>query len=788
MRQFILNLYRLKVLFILSFIGVGIKAQDLTQTIKGRVLDQDSKFQAIGASVILVGSNPLKGAVTDSYGYYKIENVPVGRVSIEVSYIGYETKTVPNVLVGSGKETIINVELVESFINLEGVSIVAETDKKEALNEMSQVSSKVISIEETKRYAGTISDPSRMVASYAGVNSDAGGNNDIIVRGNSPKGILWRMEGVEIPNPNHFAEEGSTGGAISALNSVMLANSDFSTGAFAPEYGNALSGIMDMKLRVGNNEKREYTFGLGVLGTDITLEGPFKKGSNASYLANYRYSSLSLLDDTGIVDFGGVPKYQDGSFKLNFPTQKLGIISVFGLGGISSISESDIKTDSITNVVNKSLDKFKANMGIVGISNLVFLNDKTSLNTKVSISNNGSSYNYSESENGIALDDKNDHLSKTSLRVSSSYNRKFNSRNRLELGVIYTNQSYDFFSEYYNFNKNEWIKELEEKGNLSYIQGYGSWKHRLSENLTLVGGAHYLQLSLNKSFSVEPRISAKWELAKKHTLTAGFGVHSKIESLLSYFAKIEESNGGYITPNKNLDLTKANHYLLGYDYSIDKNTHAKIVGYYQKLYNVPISADTNSYYSTINSSDWYNNIALSNEGSGENYGVELTLERFFSKNFYYLFSGSVYNSTYSLADGKKRNSKYNGNYTMNFLIGKEITYGTTKNKVLNLSTKLSYVGANRYTPLDFESSMNNGYSVYYTDRPYGAKGENVFVLNVGASLQINKKRTAHIVKLELLNATNNQAKLSQYYNSKQQEIGYNSQLELIPNLIYQIQF
>jgi len=762
--------------------------QDLTQNIRGRIIDQDSKFQAIGASIIILGSDPLIGTVTDVNGYFKLQNIPLGRVTLQVSYIGYETKTIPNVVVGSGKEVVINVEIVEAVTKLKDVVVTAKIDKSGALNEMSQVSAKVISMEDTKRYAGTVNDPSRMVASYAGVNTDMSGNNDIIVRGNSPKGILWRMEGVEIPNPNHFAEEGSTGGAISALNSVMLANSDFSTGAFAPEYGNALSGVMDMKLRVGNNEKREYTFGLGVLGTDMTMEGPFKKGGNSSYLVNYRYSSLAILDEIGVVDFGGVPKYQDGSFKLNFPTKKLGIISVFGLGGISSISEKETYYDSTINKVVVSDDVFTAQMGIVGVSNLLFLNDNTSLNTKVSVSTNGSTYSEYLTEDGVAVADGHDHLSKTSMRFSTSFNRKINNRNKITAGIIYSNQQYDFFGEEFDFEVNKYDRALEEKGNLYYLQGFGSWKHRLNEDITIVSGLHYMHLGLNNSYSIEPRISAKWNLAKKHTLTAGFGMHSKIESLLSYFARIDQPNGSYLTPNSNLSLTKANHYVLGYDYKINKSTHIKVEGYYQKLRNVPIAKDTNSYYSTINSSDWYNNTALVNDGKGENYGIELTVERFFDKNFYYLFSGSVYNATYSLADGIKRNSKYNGNYTTNFLIGKEITFGKTKNKVLNISTKVSYVGGSRYTRLDYESSVVNGYSTYQNNKPYGRKGDDVFVLNLGASLQVNREKVAHILKLELLNATNNKAKMWQYYDADTREITYSHQLGIIPNLIYQIQF
>lgn len=240
-------------------------------------------------------------------GTFRFENVPVGRIDLEVSYIGYEDKNIPNILVSSGKEVILELEMRESVLKMDVVVITASQKKGEVLNEMAAISSRSFSVEETKRYAGSFQDPSRMVSAFAGVSSNPDGNNDIVVRGNSPKGILWRLDGIEIPNPNHFANEGATGGPINALNSELLSNSDFQTGAFAPEYGNVLSGVFDIHMRSGNNEKREYSVGAGVLGTDITLEGPFSKKYSGSYLANYRYSSLAMLDDAGLVDFDGVP-------------------------------------------------------------------------------------------------------------------------------------------------------------------------------------------------------------------------------------------------------------------------------------------------------------------------------------------------------------------------------------------------------------------------------------------------------------------------------------------------
>src|SRR5690554_4284512 len=359
-----------------------LRGQSLTQTVRGKVTDQDSRSPLPGVNVMVVGANELLGGSTNLQGEFRIENVPVGRTTLKISYIGYEEKLLSNLLITSGKETVVEVELQESLISMDEVVIRSDQNKSQIANEMALVSARGFTVEETKRYAGSFNDPARMVSGYAGVTGDASGDNNIIVRGNSPKGIQWRLEGIDIPNPNHFSDEGATGGPINALNSIMLANSEFYTGAFAPEFGNALSGVFDMRLRKGNNEEREYSASIGILGTEATMEGPFKKGGGSSYLLNYRYSTLTLLNDLGLVNFGGIPKYQDISFKAHLPTKSFGTFSLFGLGGKSSIVEEEFADE----LVEKG--DYKANMGVLGITQYWPLGSKTFLQNSVSLSQN----------------------------------------------------------------------------------------------------------------------------------------------------------------------------------------------------------------------------------------------------------------------------------------------------------------------------------------------------------------------------------------------------------------
>jgi hypothetical protein len=588
-------------------------AQNLTQTIRGKIVDEDSKSPLIGANVIILGTNPLRGAITDIQGNYRFDNVSLGRVDIQLRYIGYEEKTISNVLVSSGKEVILDLELKETVIKMEEVVVVGRKRKGEVQNEMAIISSRSFSVEETKRYAGAMQDPSRMVSAYAGVTSDPSGNNDIVVRGNSPKGILWRMEGVEIPNPNHFANEGATGGPINALNSELLANSDFYTGAFSPEYGDVLSGVFDMKMRTGNNEKYEYSFGLGVLGTDITAEGPVNKKQGGSFLFNYRYSSLSLLHEAGIVDFEGIPKYQDAAFKVVLPTKKAGTLSLFGLGGISSIFESEKESEESERIVEKV--DFGARLGVIGLIHQLPITQNSFLKVTVSASDNGSTYDALKADMSDNFNYQgNGSWEKSSLRSSVLFNSKLNSRHRIVTGLKYTRHFYNMEERFVNDDYNRVETGIDMHKSAGDLQGYVSWKFRLTDNFTWVGGFHSMYFDLNKEFVIEPRLALRWQFSPMQSFNLGFGQHSKTESIITYYTNIYSPDGTFTTPNSGLGISKARHYVLGHEFRISKNLNSKLEFYYQDLFNIPVENMDTSSFSTLNSDEGYVDKALINAG------------------------------------------------------------------------------------------------------------------------------------------------------------------------------
>jgi len=769
---------------LIAFFGLYcnvIFSQVATQTIRGKVLDKDSKMPLFGANLVIAGSDPQIGSVTGDKGVFKFEKLPVGRYDVIVYYLGYETRTIPNLLLGSGKEIVLNIELAESVINLDEVVINDKKSKSETLNKMATVSARSFTVEETRKYAGSINDPARMASSFAGVNSSPSGNNDIIVRGNSPCGMLWRLEGIDIPNPNHFAEEGSTGGPISILNSATLNNSDFFTGAFPAEYGNAYSGVFDINLRNGNNQKRKYTIQAGVLGTDCTLEGPFKKGQPSSYLLNYRYSTLGLLNAVGIKIAGdAVPEFQDLTFKINVPTKNTGVFTLFGIDGISNVREND---DLFWN-------DFRTDRGAMGLINTYFLDEKTYLKSYVAYTGSKNIWTYKKpDENNSFYTKASENFIYQTGKVTANINRKFNSRNVSKAGVTYNNMKYDLFTDRYDHEINELIKEVDETGRTGLLQSYANWKYRLNEELTLVGGLHSMYFMLNYNFTIEPRLGFKWQFKTNQAFTGGMGVHTKMESLSTYFAIHTSEDGSFTQPNKNLDFTKAMHFVVGYENMLNKDLMLKLELYYQHLYNVPIEDNDTSTFSALNYSEGYTTRKLVNEGTGRNIGLEVTLEKYFSNNYYFMVTSSLYDSKYKGQDGMIRDSRYNGNYVFNVLGGKEFRIGKPeKKRTLSISLKGCWAGGQRTTPINIAQSEIEGNTVRHEELAFSEQWDDFIRYDFKVSLTRNCPKATHTIELDIQNVTNRLNIAGNYYSWDTDGIETFTQLGMVPVLNYRVEF
>jgi hypothetical protein len=708
---------------------------------------------------------------------------------LKITSMGYEDQTIPNLLIGSAKEEIVNVALVESIKQLDEITVTANETKGEVLNEMALVSAHTFSVEETQRFAGSFDDPARLAAGFAGVVGNPEGNNDIIVRGNSPKGILWRLEGIAIPNPNHFAGEGSTGGPINALSSKMLTNSDFFTGAFAPEYGDATSGVFDMKLKSGNNEQREYTASISTLGLDVTAEGPFKKGSRGSYIANYRYSSLELLDNAGIVDFGGVPRYQDLSFKFHMPVNNRHHFSLFGLGGKSGIDTEDTDENDENVIVGKFNGRFR--LGVIGLTHTFQMNDNMYLRTSLAGTGSENSYQYAIPNQNTTdfYSIEKGKIGKSSLIAATTFNYKLNAQHKVETGLIFTRQDFNVDANEYDFDIDRMVNNINEKGGAETMQAFASWKYRVGEEITLINGLHYLHFALNGKSSIEPRLALKWDYSDTKSFNVGVGIHSKLEPVSSYLTKKYYDDGSFTLPNKNLDITKAAHFVVGFDNRISDYMHLKVETYYQNLYDVPVENSSTSTFSLLNESEGFTTRELVNDGTGKNYGVELTLERYLHNGFYYLGTMSLFRSMYTAKDGIERASTFDNNYVANIIGGKEFKVGKpSKNKVLFLNTKLALLGGKRYTPIDLEASIAKGGEVIDESNPFSVKGDDIFRTDFSIGLRRNRKHTTTEWKFDVQNILNGQTVVGEEYIHATQSIYRSTQLGMLPTISYKISF
>lgn len=715
----------------------------------------------------------------------RIKDLPLGRYSIKVSYIGYKEIVLPEIQVGSAKEVFLNVAISEQLSSIDEISV--SVKKGVPLNEMATVSAKSFSVEETKRYAAALGDPARMALTYAGVSTSDDASNEIVIRGNSPNWMLWRLEGVEIPSPNHFAEEGYTSGAVSILSSNTLGTSDFYTGAFPGEYGNSLSGVFDIKLRNGNSEEREYGFQVGVLGIEATAEGPFKKGYNGSYLFNYRYATFSLLNalDFGVVE-NALPSYQDLSFKINLPTKKAGTFAFWGIGGKSLDDQKYIPDTTIGDKLEYGYtDITNTGMYATGITHTFFPDEKSYFKTVLSNSLSFSNNDVEQMDTlGVLKPDFSDNIKKNAFRISSFYNRKVSKNFSLRTGGIVSVLNYDVFTQTWDSTE-VWKTYVDSEGSTNLYQAYTQGKYKFSDKILLTASLHYTHFALNGDKVLEPRVGMSFELPKDQKITLGYGQHSRHENLPVYFVDFENSDGTSSQLNKDLKLTRSSHYVVGYEKMLSKNIAFKTEVYYQYVKNLPVPNNPDKYWTPafggFNSDD-----TLANSGKAQNYGLELSLQKYFTNKFYFLATSSLFEAKYKAADGVWRNSQYNINYVNNLVGGKEIMWGT--NKMLGINAKVIWSGGKRMIPIDLEASIKEGETVYKMDELYSYKGPDYFRIDLGLKLHFFKAKSEHIISIDIQNLTNRANIWSEFYNSEKEIIEEYPMAGLIPILSYRIDF
>ena len=772
-------------------------AQTASQTVRGTVLDAGAKAPVIGATVVVLGLEPALGTTTDVNGRFRLAGVPVGRVKLRVSSLGYEDVVLNEVAVSAGKEVVLDLSLTERLTKLDEVQVVyrRSEDRTVANNEMATVSARPFSPLDANRYAGALGDPARMAQNFAGVGSANDTRNDIVVRGNSPASLLWRLDGVNLPNPNHFGSQGTTGGPVSLLNNNLLAKSDFLTGAFPAEYANALGSVFDLRLRKGNDEKHEFLGQVGFNGLELGAEGPFSPKSKASYLVNYRYSIFSLLKAVGY-DIAGTPSYQDFTAKVDVPVGARGTFSAWTLAGRSHIkffgkdvdsTKADVYGDEATNT------RVRYFTGVGAASYEHRFTDRTVAKATLSASRTTQDFGQDtilfrgRTRQALAeIPDYSVFFVQEKLSGNLTVAHKLSARDRVSAGVIVDLLRYDYTGGYTYPRP---VTERDARGTTALTQLYAQWKHRFSDQLTLNAGLAASRFALNGRTVVEPRAGLQYQASPASTISLAYGLHSTLQPLLTYFYQSPQADGRYALTNHDLGFTRAHHLVLAYDRQLTDNLHLRAEAYHQWLFDAPVERTASSFSQLTQGADFAptNRGNLVNEGTGRNFGLELTLERAFSQGYYFLLTSSLFESNYKGSDGVTRNTPFNTQYVANALVGREFAVGQRRN-TFSISLKAATTGGRYATPLNLEASGMSHTAVYRTDQAFSDRMAAYFRADVKVGYKINRARLTHEIAIDLQNVSNNRNVFQQAYNARTNSIGTAYQQGFLPVPFYRLTF
>ncbi len=790
----------MKKLFVFLFLAgtvpsIWSQSPDLpTQTVRGVVVDDLSGTPLVGVDLTIDKGAFNETATTGSNGEFRIQEVPVGRVVLVAEKGGYLRYSINDLVVNSGKEAILEIRLEISLYDMEDVDIVGESSRSPE-----RVSARSFTVEETQRYAATYYDPARLAASFPGVATVNDQNNNIVVRGNSPNGLLWRLEGVDIVNPNHLTNAGTfsdrltqNGGGQIILSTQLLANSSFYSGAFDANYGNALSGVFDIRLRPGNNEQFEFIFQPSLIGVDAAAEGPINKEKGSSFLVNYRYSTVGLFTAIGLELTPEEINYQDISFNVTLPTENAGTFTIFGMGGLSITRYDAPRADSLRLEGRDRFDiDFYSNMGAVGVTHQLVLSNRTLWKSAVALSGIQSQRlgDYVQDDFSTLRSDQ-DFLFQRKLSFTTNITHKLNERSHIRAGLFATDLGYEVNNRTYSLDSTNTETILgQAAGNSQLVQPYVTWNYRPSPRLELNAGLHGMWFALNGSSALEPRASLAYMPSIRDRITLAYGLHSQLQMLSTYFSGVSLEDGTTAFPNQELGFTRAHHIVLGYEHRFSQSLKATVEPYYQRLFNVPITV-TPGTFSAVNLLEGYVTDSLVNEGTGRNYGVEFTVEKTIENGTYFLLTSSLYESTYTASDGVERDTRYNGNYLFTGTAGKEFERITRKGKAKTwgINFRVIYQGGLRYTPIDLDASIAKQTTVFDNSLAWSGQLPDYFRADVRIMFKRQRPHLTRTFAIDILNLTNQTNLAFRTFDVVQQQVVDKNALGLFPLMSYRLEF
>ena len=796
--------YRRLIMLMAVMVSIFMPQSVVAQILKGRVTDAITGETLIGAAVRVVEVSGA-GAATNEDGEFSINLAQSGRYTIEASYVGYEPSILKEVLVAGAKEVVLDITLRENNQELSAVVVKPRVNKVATVNPIALVGGMMLSMEEASRYAGGYNDPARLVTAFAGV-AGQGDGNGISVHGNAPQFMQYRLEGVEIFAPNHFADLYSAGfGMVSALNSNVITNSDFFVSTFNSSYNNALSGVFDVKMRSGNSSKYENGVQVGSVGVEWTNEGPISKKHNSSYIFNYRYGFTTIARKLKLIEtYGTQFDFQDLSFKLNFPTKKAGTFSVFALGFMDKSWDVELDIEDIHSIYDASDQEASLYNAVIGASHKIHFQNKWTMRTTAAynMQHNKADMEYwgltfDANHKPTGFEGKNypfSYLKQNEDRAvfNMELSKQVNPNWLLQFGGEYSHRFFDL-----SFRAAENVYEpvpdkpyYATKDNTGLASIFWSNLLKPADNLSVTLGVSGSYFLLSKDFSLEPRVSVKWEPGERHSISLGYGLHSMIEKLDAYFFRNDDGT----MANTDLGLSKAHHLLGSYMYKFTDNLNLRFNAYYQYGFDTPVGINGSTFCS-VNRLFNYIEEPLVNKGNTRNYGADITLEQFMSKGFYGQMNASLFKSEYRGLDKIWRNQMFDRGYMFKVLGGKEWMIGKKKQNVFNVSIKYTHQGGLRHTPIDIDAMKANVAAGIIDDQPIYKENEAMTlqypsssILDLTISYKINCKKVSHTIAFEGMNILQNETPYAQRYDFVTGQLRYDKSGISLPNVFYRIDF
>ena len=749
----------------ISFI-LPLEAQEISQILRGRIIEVVSKTPIPNAVIII---NDTKfSATANTEGVFQIEQVPVGRYRLTVSSVGFQPLILTDVLVESGKETVLEIVLNTSNTALDTFVYVAQSSDR------SLTSFPSVSLIEKLRfqYPATFADPARYASFAAGVATDNDQANNLSIRGISPNALQWYLEGAEIVNPNHLSNAGTlsdrasaNGGGVMILSAQLLENTTLYQGSMPPQYGNALAGALDMRLRKGNDSRHQNTVQLSLIGLDAATEGYFNKGKKASYLINYRYATVGLLSKLGVPLGDEAINYQDLSFNLNFPTQKMGEFSIFGVGGVSeNIFKAKKPGEWIADKDSQDIS-FKGRMGALGLKHQVSLGKKMfwqSVFVASALDDKRNAIGYNRLEQPTKVET----IDNTHAKYFFKTEINSNLGGKPEQSRAFTEGSFGLIVKEEAITNNL-ISKISSNTSNKVSDGNGVWlipyadlTGELSNKLNYKIGVRAVYFSFNEKFSLEPSAILNYKTNKNSFVQLNYSRQSQLIQPALYFAK--NSNGVYL--NRNLDFVKSDNIGLSFNKNFKNAIRMNAEAFYQTYSNV--------YYNSDNSSSLLDDLnsltTISNSlGTAQSVGLALNSSQNLPTGLFWQANIAVFDAQWKDKSGVERNLTYNSRYTSNALLGKEWTRGSLRNKFFGISGRAVLRGG------------------FYQN---GVQVKDYFRTDLNVYFKRNRKKWQSTLQLDIQNVTNRENEWTTVFDRLQGRTIAKKQLGLIPNLAYKIEF